>query len=101
MFQKREQTISYFNASLQVVGVAPRCRKSDYHTKYIEREVPVNYTEEHLSNLKTQANEMLKKYKNVKSAKLKLTFVQSDTVGIETIMLFSCPHTKEFNLLTQ
>lgn len=88
---------TYFNAHVQVRGIAPRCRKSDFHIIKLHKDLPLDISEEALIILKGEAMAALAKYKNLTMAELKLTFTTCDG-GFESIQLFDSKH-KQFNLL--
>lgn len=99
MFAKRDETLRYFNAMVQVRGVAPRCRKSDFHIEYTRKSIPLTITDAEIEVLKNEAKAVVAKYKGVKSAELVLKYMWSDTVGIESCCLIGCKDSKQFNLL--
>lgn len=90
---------NYFNASLHIRGVAPRCRKAAFTTVDIEREVPLEHDENTLKALLLKAKNEMSKFKSVSLAELVLTFTTQDG-QFESMMLFDERH-KKHNLLTQ
>lgn len=98
MWVKRPEMIKYYNVYVSFRGIAPRCRKVDYHTEKIAEEVSIDASEQDIAVLKNKALDYLIKCKAVGKAELLMRYVESEAVGHERYQLFMCPKSKHIPL---